>query len=51
MMRLKFLTVLLSIKAVLESNNKDKALELVNEVIAEVNGRETRQNYKVISNL
>lgn len=35
MTRLAMLTVLLSIKALLESDNKDKALELINEVIAE----------------
>ena len=35
MTRLELLTVLLSIKALLESNNVDKALELINEVIAE----------------
>lgn len=35
MTRLELLTVLLSIKALLESDNRDKALELINEVIAE----------------
>ena len=35
MTRLELLTVLLSIKALLESDNKDKALELINEVISE----------------
>ena len=35
MTRLELLTVLLSIRALLESDNKDKALELINEVIAE----------------
>ena len=35
MARLELLTVLLSIKALLESDNKDKALELINEVISE----------------
>lgn len=35
MTRLELLTLLLSIKALLESNNTDKALELINEVIAE----------------
>ena len=35
MTRLELLTPLLSIKALLESNNKDKALELINEVISE----------------
>lgn len=34
-MRLELLTRLLSIKALLESDNKEKALELMNEVIAE----------------
>ena len=35
MTRLELLTLLLSIKALLESNNTDKALELINEVINE----------------
>lgn len=35
MTRLELLTVLLSIKALIESDNVDKALELINEVIAE----------------
>lgn len=35
MTRLELLTLLLSIKALLESNNHEKALELINEVIAE----------------
>ncbi|MBU5480931.1 hypothetical protein [Blautia sp. MSJ-19] len=35
MTRLELLTVLLSIKALLEGDNQEKALELVNEVIAE----------------
>lgn len=35
MTRLELLTLLLSLKALLESNNTDKALELINEVIAE----------------
>ena len=35
MTRLELLTVLLSIKALLEGGNQEKALELVNEVIAE----------------
>lgn len=35
MTRLELLTLLLSIKALLESDNKDKALELINEVISE----------------
>ena len=33
--RLELLTLLLSIKALIESNNTDKALELINEVIKE----------------
>lgn len=36
MTRLELLTLLLSIKALLESNNTEKALELINEVITEV---------------
>ena len=43
MTRLELLTVLLSIKALLESDNKDKALELINEVIAEAK----QKRYKV----
>lgn len=35
MTRLEILTLLLSLKALLESNNTEKALELINEVIAE----------------
>lgn len=35
MTRLELLTLLLSIKALLESNNTEKALELINEVINE----------------
>ena len=44
MTRLELLTVLLSIKALLESDNKDKALELVNEVIAEAKRKDTTNN-------
>lgn len=33
--RLELLTLLLSLKALLEDNKSDKALELINEVIAE----------------
>lgn len=33
--RLEFITVMLSIKALLDSNNIDKAKELIDEVIAE----------------
>lgn len=40
MTRLELLTLLLSIKALLESNNADKALELINEVIAEAKRKE-----------
>ena len=35
MTRLELLTLLLSIKALLESGNSEKALELINEVIQE----------------
>jgi hypothetical protein len=35
MTRLGLLTLLLPIKTLLESDNKDKALELIREVIAE----------------
>ena len=44
MARLELLTVLLSIKALLESDNKDKALELINEVIAEAKSKDTTAN-------
>ena len=35
MTRLELLALLLSLKALLESENNDKALELINEVISE----------------
>lgn len=35
MTRLELLTLLLSLKALLEDNKADKALDLINEVIAE----------------
>ena len=35
MTRLELLTLLLSLKALLESENNEKALELINEVISE----------------
>ena len=35
MTQLELLTLLLSIKALLESDNKEKALELIDEVIKE----------------
>ena len=35
MTRWELLTLLLSIKGLLETDNKDKALEVINEVIAE----------------
>lgn len=35
MTRLEFITVMLSINALLDSNNIDKAKELIDEVIAE----------------
>lgn len=35
MTRLEFLTVILSLKALLEENKADKALELINELISE----------------
>ena len=40
MTRLELLTLLLSIKALLESNNTDKALELINEVIKEAKSKD-----------
>lgn len=36
MTRWELLTILLSLKALLESDNKDKALEVIDNVIAEV---------------
>ena len=42
MARSDLLTALLSIKALLESDNKDKALELINEVIAEAKQKDTK---------
>lgn len=44
MTRLELLTVLLSIKALLESSNVDKALELIDEVIAEAKQKDVRGN-------
>ena len=41
MTRLELLTLLLSIKALLESDNIDKAKELINEVINEVKRKGT----------
>lgn len=41
MIHLELLTVLLSIKALLESDNIDKALELINEVIAEAKSKDS----------
>lgn len=38
--RLEILTLLLAIKALLESNNTDKALELIDEVIKEAKAKE-----------
>lgn len=35
MTRLEFLTVILSLKALLEENKVDKALDLINELISE----------------
>ena len=35
MTRLEIMTVLLSIKALLETDNKEKALEVIEEVLAE----------------
>ena len=40
MSRWELLTLLLSLKALLESNNNDKALELINEVISEIKRNE-----------
>lgn len=44
MARLELLTVLLSIKALLESDNKEKALELIKEVIAEAKQQNTNKD-------
>ncbi len=35
MTRLEFLTVILSLKALLEENKVEKALELINELVSE----------------
>ena len=43
MTRLELLTMLLSLKALLETENNDKALELVNEVIAEAKRPESNK--------
>lgn len=40
MSRWELLTLLLSLKALLESDNNDKALELINEVIIEIKRNE-----------
>ena len=40
MTRLELLTLLLSLKALLESDKKEKALELINEVISEARRKE-----------
>lgn len=40
MTRLEILTLLLSLKALLESGNNEKALELINEVISEAKRKE-----------
>jgi hypothetical protein len=42
MTRLELLTLLLSLKALLESGNKEKALELINDVIAEARRNESK---------
>mgnify|MGYP000691862011 CR=1 FL=1 len=44
MTRLELLTLLLSIKALLESDNKEKALELIDEVIKEARIRSIEIN-------
>ncbi len=41
MTRLELLTLLLSLKALLESGNTEKALELINDVIAEARRKES----------
>lgn len=41
MTRLEFITVMLSIKALLDSNNIDKAKELIDEVIAEAKRKDS----------
>lgn len=41
MPRLELLMVLLSVKALIETDNKDKALELINEVIAEAKRKDS----------
>ena len=41
MTRLELLTLLLSLKALLEDDKKDKALELINEVISEAKRKDS----------
>ena len=41
MTRLELLTLLLAIKALLESDNTEKALELINDVIAEAKRKDS----------
>ena len=40
MTRLEILTLLLSLKGLLETNNSEKALEMINNVIAEAQRKE-----------
>ena len=50
MTRLELLTLLLSIKALLESDNIDKAKELINEVINEAKGLTNISQPETITN-
>ena len=43
MTRLELLTLLLSLKALLESDNKDKALELIDAVISEAKRKDSAE--------
>ena len=44
MTRLELLAVLISLRALLEENKNDKALELVNELIAEAKRTDNKKN-------
>ena len=44
MTRLEILTLLLSLKGLLETNNSEKALEVINNVIAEAQRKELWKN-------
>jgi len=49
MTRLEVLTVLLSVKALIETDNADKAIEVINEVLDEA--RATPKQYNEVKNI